>query len=557
MSETGWAAVSPAQVFEEYRRGVQYKASLGERGLYRQNEINKRFYSGDQWHGAACGNERPLVRHNVIRRIGEYKMAAVGAQPVAVNFSAGGYADTAVNREALRRLRGALSRGETKTLTPRESTEVMLSALTGYFRTTAERVGFDMLRERILRNAYCTGTGVLYTYWDEAVVTGLFADEGRTVPLKGDIACEVLDIEHVYFGDPSVEELQAQPYILVAQRRTVRELRRMAEKYGQPADEIAAIRPDREGRPPSGEPEESGKALLITKFYKDTDEQGHPIVKAVQVCQGATVRGEWELGIRLYPLSVFCWQKHPDCAYGDSEVTWLIPNQIAINRMLTASVWAVLTQGMPTLLVNGDIIDTPVSNDPGQVIRVFGNGDDLNNAMRYVDPPSFSSSLTEAANRLITETLTQSGANAAALGDIDPNNTSAIMAVREATMMPLQTVRNRFYAFCEEVARLWAEFWICSYGERALRVYDEWGEWYLPFDGDRYRDLAIRARVDVGPTDIWNENRAVETLGALLERGVVTPKQYLERLPRGVIADVDGLLREQTTEVAYDRNGSL
>jgi hypothetical protein len=189
-----------------------------------------------------------------------------------------------------------------------------------------------------------------------------------------------------------------------------------------------------------------------------------------------------------------------------------------------------------------------VSNDPGQVIRVFGGGETLREAMRYVDPPAFSTALTEAASKLTIETLTQSGANAAALGDIDPDNTSAIAAVREATMVPLQTIRNRWYAFCEEVARLWAEFWVCSYGERALRVCDEWGEWYLPFDGDRYRDLAIRARVDVGPTDVWNETRAVNTLDKLLERGVLTPRQYLERLPRGVISDVEGLLREQGTE---------
>lgn len=549
MSNTQWTATTPAGIFAEYGRGVAYKNALGERGLYRQNELNKRFFSGDQWHGAACGSERPLVRHNVIRRIGEYKMATIGASPLAVNFSAGGYADTAVHREGVRRLRGALSRGERPALTPQESTDVTLSALTGYFRSTAERVGFDMLRERVMSNAFCTGTGVLYTYWDSTVPTGLFADEGQTEPLKGDIACEVLDIDHVYFGDPSIEEVQAQPYIILAQRRTVRELRRMAERYGRSGDEIAAIRPDREGQPRSGEDEESGKALLLTKFFKDTDENGQTVVKAVQVCRGATVRGEWALSIRLYPLSVFCWQHRPDCVYGESEVTWLIPNQIAINRMLTASVWAVLSQGMPTLLVNGDVIDSPVSNDPGQVIRVFGGGESLRDAMHYVDPPAFSDALTEAASKLTVETLTQSGANAAALGDIDPNNTSAIAAVREATMVPLQTIRNRWHAFCEDVARLWAEFWVCSYGERALRVCDEWGEWYLPFDGDRYRDLAIRARVDVGPTDVWNETRAVDVLDKLLDSGVLTPRQYLERLPRGVIADVEGLLREQQTEV--------
>ena len=250
--------------------------------------------------------------------------------------------------------------------------------------------------------------------------------------------------------------------------------------------------------------------MLLPKFYKAYAADGSFRILAVQVCRSVTVRPTWETGLRCYPLAVFRWDSRHQSVYGESEVTHLIPNQIAINRMQTSSVWGVLMQGMPTLLVNGDVVQQPVTNDPGQVIRVFGGGESLRDAMHYVDPPAFSDALTEAASKLTVETLTQSGANAAALGDIDPNNTSAIAAVREATMVPLQTIRNRWHAFCEDVARLWAEFWVCSYGERALRVCDEWGEWYLPFDGDRYRDLAIRARVDVGPTDVWNETRAVD-----------------------------------------------
>ena len=535
---------TPQQVFEEYRAGVRYKTGLGERGMYRQNEINRRFYKGDQWHGAACGSERPLVRHNVIRRIGEYKMAAVGAQPLAVRFSADGYADTALQREQTRQLRLAGARGELPIVDGCKATDLTMSALSGYFQTTGERVGLEMLCERILKNAYCTGTGVLYTYWDDTVPTGLFADQGRTVPLVGDVSCEVLDIEQVYFGDPSIEEIQSQPYILIAQRRRVKELRRMAARFGRSEQEIAAIRPDRDGLPPAGEPEETGKALLITKFFKETDEHGHVVVRAVQVCQGVTIREEWTMGIRLYPLSVFRWETVDGCVYGDSEITWLIPNQIAINRMLTSSVWAVLTQGMPTLLVNGDVIDGSVTNDPGQIIRVFGNGEDLRNAMQYVDPPAFSPALGNTAANLIADTLSQSGATAAALGDVTPDNTSAIVAVREAALLPLQTIKNRYFAFVEDVARVWAEFWVCSYGERPLRVQDNEGVWYLPFNGDQFRDMVIRARVDVGAANLWSESQSIVTLDNLLARGIITPQQYLKRLPRGIVPDVDGLIQE-------------
>ena len=69
--------IKPNEIFEEYRRGVEYKATFGKRGMYEQNRINERFYIGDQWYGAKCGNDRPLVRHNVVKRIGDYKMSQI------------------------------------------------------------------------------------------------------------------------------------------------------------------------------------------------------------------------------------------------------------------------------------------------------------------------------------------------------------------------------------------------------------------------------------------------------------------------------------------------
>lgn len=47
-----------------------------------------------------------------------------------------------------------------------------MAALSDYFRVTAERVNFDELRESALRNAYCSGSGIVYTYWDERIPTG-------------------------------------------------------------------------------------------------------------------------------------------------------------------------------------------------------------------------------------------------------------------------------------------------------------------------------------------------------------------------------------------------
>ena len=150
---------TPFEIFEEYRSAVDFKASLGKRGMYEQNRINERFFIGDQWYGAKCGNDRPLVRHNVIKRIGDYKMSQILSSPLSVTFSAEGVPD--LGERSIRRIfkDGGFS-SENRT----EEINAVMEALSDYYGVTAERVNLTVLYEKALRNAYITGTGVIYTY---------------------------------------------------------------------------------------------------------------------------------------------------------------------------------------------------------------------------------------------------------------------------------------------------------------------------------------------------------------------------------------------------------
>ena len=76
--------LEPKLIYKEYLSGVDFKAALGTKGLYEQSKINERFYVGDQWYGANCGNDRPLVRYNVIKRIGDYKISQIISSPVSL-----------------------------------------------------------------------------------------------------------------------------------------------------------------------------------------------------------------------------------------------------------------------------------------------------------------------------------------------------------------------------------------------------------------------------------------------------------------------------------------
>lgn len=490
---------------------------------------------GDQWHGAGCGEDRPLVRQNIIKRIADYKMAVIGSDRLAVTFSAQGIAQTA-------QLRGELEQWRDGTSEQACDYETYVSrvacALSDHFAATAERLKFDDLKQRVMLDAYITGTGILYTYWDDRLDTGLFADHERTTPIRGDIACELLHVDQLVLGDPAVEQLQDQPYLIIAQQRGVEAIQEAARRFG--GSGWQSIRPESS----ISTDKASEKATVLTRFWKELDGQGVARVWGMQVCGNAVVRPPWCLGVRLYPLADFRWDVRHGCGYGESEIVHLIPNQIAINRMLTAKVWATMMTGMPIMVVNGDAITQPITNDPGQIIPVYGSSEDVEHAIRYVDPPAYSSQFESGITNLISDTLSQAGVSGVVLGDVHPDNASAILAVREAALRPMQLLRNRFFTFCEEVARVWSEFWIAMYGHRPLMLQNASGSRYCAFDGAACEKLLFSVKVDVSESVSGDQATGLEILTRLLEGGMITAAQFVSRLPAGIIPGQRRLLQE-------------
>lgn len=535
---------SPEKIYSEYQKGVAYKNSVGTKGLFEQNRINERFYIGDQWHGASAPGEKPLVRHNVVRRIGDYKIARISAEPVEISFSAEGFAQNAAVRELIETERKALAKSGKSVYAPlRSENEValMISALNSYSKTAAHRVGLEAVIAAALRDAYVTGTGAVYTYYDPDVKTGLFADKTGGTPIMGDIVCRRIRVEDIYFGDPSITEVQDQPYIILASRKRASELAEEAKRYGAPLSHVERL---------AARGEE--KLNLFTKLYK-VKEKGKTTVWATRTTEDAVVRPEFSTGISSYPLSIFCWEQREGCVYGDSEVTHIIPNQIAINRMITAGVWSTMSSGMPLMVVNGDLVGGEITNEPGQIIKVYGAPEEISSAIRFVNPSDNAAGYSEAVNNLITNTLTQCGASEAFLGDLDADNYSAIVELREAAATYLQPLKNRYFRFVENIYLVWADFFFKMYGKRCLKIVDKNGVWYFPFDGEKYSSLVLSVKVTAreGMNSSRREEQAI--LKALLEQGAITPLQYIKRLPAGALTDMAELIKELEKEGNNER----
>ncbi len=546
----------PQSIFSEYRRGTDFKAGIGDKGIFRQSKMNENFYIGNHWANVKCGNDRPLLRRQIIRRIADYKLSAICSAPLAVNFSAEGVADNTVTEEQQKEAYSAITESGADFSGNEGANELEISMimrfLTDYSSTVMERLGFNALAVQTLKNAYVSGTGILYTYWDELCETGLYADDAKQQPIKGDIACEVLDVENVVFGDPNNASVQNQPFIIISQRRDCEEVRREARRNRMPFDVVEQIKPDgadylytNAGARGEEEPTDSRRVTVLTKFYKEYDKEGRKYrVKAIRVTEKAVVRREWDIGINLYPFAKIVWDERRSSAYGDSEITYMIPNQIAINRALSMAVWHVMSKGMPIMIQNGDIIQQDITNDPGQVIKVFGTAEDVAGALRFIQPPAFEGHITGFINDLAGNTLSDSGANDAALGNIRPDNAAAIIQLRESALQPLQLKQNQYYAFIEDVMRIWAQFWLHLYGDRKLKINTTSGTAYVPFHAKRYDKLLVNARVDVGASTLWSTSVVVSTLDALLQAQIITPEQYLERMPGGIIPDKTGLIED-------------
>lgn len=526
---------SPKKIFEEYKNGISYKTAIGRLGLYEQSRINERFYAGDQWNGAALGTERPLVRHNLIKRIGNFKMSNLAAANICVKYSAEGVSDIVLERGKMKKQKAELAKNSSvifSKLSCDNELGLVISVLNSYREVTATRVQLDKKLDTALRQAYITGSGVIYTYFDPCLKTGLFADKIGGTPILGDIVCENIKIENIYFAEPDCTDIQKQSYIILAERKKLSDIVLEGKRAGLSEIELSRI-----------SDEGDGKATLLTKLFKKTLENGETVVSAVKVTANVVVRPEWNIGVRLYPVALFNWEQR-NHIYGDSEVTYLIPNQIAVNRMITASVWATMSAGMPLMLVNGDLVDTEITNDPGQIIKVFGDAEEIKSAVSYVEPPCFTDAYQTTVNQLINNTLAQSGATEAALGDVDAKNTSAIVELKEAATAQLTTLKHNFYHFVEEIALIWAEFFVNLYGKRCLKVSDENGVWYFPFDSTKYRDILFSVSVTAGEKLGRGEAETVDVLNRLLDREAISPSQYLRRLPKGVMPDAERLAEE-------------
>lgn len=490
--------LSPHAVWREYLRGQDYKRAVG---LYEQVRKNENFVQGKQWEGLHVSTLDPLI-FNVLRRCVNLFVAMLVSDDVAVSAAPFGRSKQDDRLEHI---------------------------LEQAFDCAMERSNVKALNRLALRNACVDGDSCFYIHFDPDTETGQ--------PAKGDIKVECIDNTNVYFGNTASDEVERQPFIIIAMRRDVDEVKLEALKNRRPSDDINAILPD--GEDENMTPNENHRRVTVLLRMRKT-ENGIAFLKTTQ---HATVMAEKILPYTRYPVAYMSWDRVKNSCHGVSPVTEAIPNQIAINKLYSMYVQCIKQIAFPKIIYDVTRFPNGYSSEIGKAIGMRGNPNDA--FLSAFKAPDISAQVMALLRQMMSDTMELMGASDASLGNVTPTNTSAIVAVQKATAAPLELVKLEFYRFIEDTARSFLDMMGAHYGVRQYVITDEDGqEQQVSFDFGTIRGGEMRLKVDVGEASYWSETVQTVTNDHLIETGLIAdPLLYLQNVPDQHMKGKRGLMR--------------
>ena len=159
-------------------------------------------------------------------------------------------------------------------------------------------------------------------------------------------------------------------------------------------------------------------------------------------------------------------------------------------------------------------------------------GDPTNVISRANAPSDMSQYVPLFLDKFIDYTRDLMGASDAALGNVNPQNTSAIIAVQKATAYPLELVKQEYYQFIEDYVRIVIDIMGNYYGQRTVNITDENGDEHpYSFNFETLKEKAYTLNIDIGATSYWQETTDVSTLDNLYANQLIDDITYLESLP--------------------------
>lgn len=496
-----------------YLTGQDYNNRID---YYAKTDLHWRFYNNDHWHGIQT-NGLPKATFPIARSSIDYFIASIMSQKIKVQYTVDNIPDEPINPEQI-------------------DIKKFAELMTGYADVKWEKDKMDSKLRQLLLDGANSGDFCAYVYWDAKKETG--QDE------KGDFVTEIVDGGNVMFGNPNNREVQAQPYILIKGRDLTSNLISEAKANGIDESDYQSITSDDDSNYETGQYGKleldrqqavTGKTSYIIKFWKQNGEVYWK--KSTKHC---TIRKEVAMGITRYPVAWGNWGTVKNSYHGMAVMAGIIPNQIIINQLFAmVAYWMRMMAFGKVLYDEGRIKNW--TNKIGQAIPVEG---DVTNVVQQLQAGNFNAAVMQVIELAIKYTKDFIGASDAALGQVKPENTSAIIAVAKQAAIPLENVQHNLYLFVEDLMLIWGDFILKKYNNRVVSYRDKGQVMTEQFNPSNYKDILLNVKIDVGPSSYWSEITSMQTLDNLLANEKINFTQYLERIPNGVIPQKQELISD-------------
>jgi hypothetical protein len=503
------------KIFRQYERGKDY---LQRFDYYTKAEESYRYYNGDQWNGLKVAGEKPPSL-NILAPIVDYKVATVAQNGMSINYST-------MNFDELYAVANQVS-----------------DKLNNHAMKTWERLKLDQLVWKYICEAAVTGDSFVYFY-----------EKNGLVELSG------VDATNVFFADEQEQNLQEQKYIIISQRIFVSEVIREARKNGTEESDIAMIMPDDDvafeigdkAKEEIAQDDEDGKCLCLLKMWKE-DGFVHFVRSTKNVIyQKDTVIDK----MTLYPIAHLRWKEEKGSARGIGEVYSRIPNQIEINKTLARNLACIKQTAYPHVVYNKEKITQDAVKKLSTVGSAIAVGDkttdNVTNIIGYMEPAQINPAAISIVQELMTTTRELAGAGEALTGNINPEQASgaAIIAVRDASALPLNNQTAAFKQFAEDIARIWYDMWV-AYNPNGLEIVTQAkneinGEMkpttqIIP--SELLSELKIEVRIDISPSNPFSKFAKEQALSNLLTMQLISFEDYVDALDDDAAAPKDKLLQ--------------
>lgn len=616
-----WTGEKMTKAWERYERGRSYNNRLVP-NQYDLVNTNIEFFAGNQWVNLAqtpAMRRLPKPTFNIIKRVTSLFVASLTSSAATISFDElSYYSGDDLGGE---NHRGGHAPGEANGA----------DVATAEVQNLLEKFKMDYRIREALFDGAQTGDYCAHFYWDaQAIPYG-----GAFGPYRGEIKMELVDGINVMFGNPNTPDVERQPYILIVGRDTVENLRREMEQHAGKQREDDEIMPDADytfqagvgGRTELEADAEDGKALYVYLYEKrvheeddvdpetglprtqpELDEQGKPIqakeedgrplidpdgqpvyrtrrakkqvttVHVTKATRSCVIYENVDTGLSRYPIAWGNWEKQKNQYHGRALVTGIIPNQIFINTMFAMVMRHLQLVGFPKTVYNADLV-SQWSNEIGQSIGVRGlmPGQDISQVAYNLQPADMSNQIIQAIDRAMTYTKDCLGATDAQLGNVKPDNTSALMVLQSNAEVPLENTRAGLYEWLEDIGGILLDMMGTYYGTRPLVRDREFQEPVLDqatglpvldpmtgtmltrtvtrrvmvdYDFSKFKHLWYNVRVNAGATNYFSEIAMVQTLDNLRRDGVLEILDYLERIPDKLIPRKEELVEDLKQRMA-------